>query len=69
MVKFLLPIFDIKGKLSLKDFGTMKKCNTWLRGIGRGVTWDKHMNAVVDERRAKLGPCMFSLRGGTNGFF
>ena len=59
VVKFLLPVIDIKGELRLKDFGTMKKCNTWLGGIGRGMTWDEHMNAAVAERRAKLGPCMF----------
>jgi hypothetical protein len=59
VVKFLLPVIDIKGELRLKDFGTMKKCNTWLGGIGRGMTWDEHMDAAVGERRAKLGPCKF----------
>jgi hypothetical protein len=65
VVKFLLPMIDIKGELCLKDFGTMKKCNTWLGGggIGRGMTWDKHMNAAVAERRLWLGPCKFSLGG------
>ena len=47
LVKFLLPKIDIKGELRLKDFGTMKKCNTWLGGIGRGMTWDEHMEAAV----------------------
>jgi len=47
VVKFLLPKIDIKGELRLKDFGTMKKCNTWLGGIGRGMTWDEHMEAAV----------------------
>ena len=68
VVKFLLPKIDIKGELHLKDFGTMKKCNVWLGGIGRGMTWDKHMEAAVAESRAKLGAPLFAL-GGANGFF
>ena len=40
VVKFLLPKIDIKGELRLGNFGTMKKCNAWLGGIGRGMTWD-----------------------------
>ena len=46
-VKFLLPKIDIKGGLHLKNCGTMKKCNVWLGGIGRGMTWDEHMEAAV----------------------
>jgi hypothetical protein len=65
VVKFLLPKIDIKGELHLKDFGTMKKCNVWLGVIGRGVTWDEHMEAVVAELRAKLGAPLFSLGGGS----
>ena len=57
VVKFLLPKIDIKGELHLKDFGTMK--------IGRGMTWDEHMEAVVAELRAKLGAPLFSLGGGS----
>ena len=63
VVKFLLPKIDIKGELHLKDFGTMKKCNTWLGGIGRGMTWDKHMETGVAELRAKLGAPLFALGG------
>jgi hypothetical protein len=46
----------------------MKKCNVWLGGIGRGMTWDEHMEAAVAESRAKLGAPLFAL-GGANGFF
>jgi len=46
-VKFLLPRVDIMGKLKLKDFNSMKKCIVWLDEIARGMTWDKHMAAVV----------------------
>ena len=59
VVKFLLPKIDIKGELRLGNFGTMKKCNAWLGGIGRGQTWDEHMEEAVAERRAMLGPCIF----------
>ena len=68
VVKFLLPKIDINGELHLKSFGTMKKCNVWLGGIGRGMTWDKHMEAAVAESRAKLGAPLFAL-GGANVFF
>ncbi len=61
VVKFLLPRIDIKGELKLKDFGTMKKCNTWLGEIGRGVTCDEHMEAAVEESRAELGAPLFKM--------
>ena len=67
-VKFLLPKIDIKGGLHLKNCGTMKKSNVWLGGIGRGMTWDEHMEVAVAESRAKLGAPLFAL-GGANGFF
>ena len=63
VVKFLLPNIDIKGELRLNDFGTTKKCNAWLGGIGRGMTWDKQMEAAVAESRAKLGAPQFALVG------
>ena len=63
MVKFLLPKIDIKGELCLKDFGTMKKCNMWLGGIRRGMTWDEHMEAAVAEWRTQLGAALFALGG------
>jgi len=63
VVKFLLPKIDIKGELRLGNFGTMKKCNAWLGGIRRGMTWDEHMEAAVAERMASLGPCKFTLGG------
>jgi hypothetical protein len=68
VVKFLLPKIDIKGELRLNYFGTMKKCNMWLVGIGRGMTWDEHMEVAVAELRAKLGAPLFAL-GVANGFF
>ena len=68
VVKFLLLKIDIKGELRLKDFGTMKKCNVCLGGIGRGVTWDEHMEAAVAELRESSG-LHCSLLGGANGFF
>ena len=49
VVKFLLPNIDIDGELRLKNFGTMNKCNVWLGGIGRGMTWDEHIWAAVAE--------------------
>jgi hypothetical protein len=49
VVKLLLPKIDIKGELRLKDFGTMKKCNAWLGGLGRGMIWDEHMEAAMVE--------------------
>ncbi len=61
VVNFLLPRIDIKGELKLKDFETMKKCNKWLGEIGRGMTWDEHMVAAVEESRSKLGPPLFAL--------
>jgi hypothetical protein len=61
VVKFLLPRIDIKGELKLKDFGTMKKCNKWLGEIGRGMTWDEHMEAAVEESRADLGAPLFEM--------
>ena len=63
VVKFLLPKIDINGELRLKDFETIKKCNAWLGGIKRGMTWDKHMEAAVAELRAKLGAPLFALEG------
>jgi len=63
VVKFLLSKIGIKGELRLGNFGTMKKCNAWLGGIGRGMTWDEHMEAAVAERMASLGPCKFTLGG------
>ncbi len=61
VVKFLLPRIDIKGEDKLKNFGTMKKCNKWLVEIGRGMTWDAHMVAAVEELRAEFGPPLFAL--------
>ena len=63
VVKFLLPRVDILGELKLKDFNSMKKCVKWLGSIGRGMTWDEHMAAALEERRAQLGPPLFSLGG------
>jgi hypothetical protein len=63
VVKFLLLKIDINEELRLKNFGTMNKCNVWLGGIGRGMTWDEHMEAVVAELRAKLGAPLFALGG------
>ncbi len=60
VVKFLLPRVDIKGELKLKDFNMMKKCIKWLEEIRRGMTWDEHMEAAVEDRRASP---MFSLGG------
>ena len=37
------------GKLKLKDFNSMKKCIVWLAEIARGMTWDKHMAAALQE--------------------
>ena len=68
VVKLLLPKIDINEELRLKKFGMMKKCNMWLGGIGRGMTWDEHMEAAVAELRAKLGAPLFAL-GGAHGFF
>ncbi len=53
VVKFLLPLIDIKGELKLKDFNTIKKCNAWLRGIGRGMNWDEHMVVAMQEMWAR----------------
>jgi hypothetical protein len=63
VVKFLLPRVDIMGELKLKDFNSMKKCVKWLGSIGRGMTWDEHMAAALEERRAQAGPPLFSLGG------
>ncbi len=63
MVKFLLPRVNIKGELKLKDFNLMKKCIKWLGEIGRGMTWDKHIESVFEERRAKVGAPLFALGG------
>ncbi len=49
IVKFLLSRFDIKGKLKLKDFSSMKTCVRWLGGIARGMSWDEHMVAAANE--------------------
>ena len=68
VVKFLQPKIDINGELRLKNFGMMNKCSVWLGGIGRGLTWDEHMEAAVAESRAKLGAPLFAL-SGANGFF
>jgi hypothetical protein len=42
-------------------------CNTvlvkWLGSIRRGMTWDKHMAAALEERRAQAGHPLFSLGG------
>jgi hypothetical protein len=68
VVKFLLLKIDIKGELRLKDFGTMKKCNVCLGGIGRGMTWDEHMEAAVAEFWESSG-LHCSLWGGLMVFF
>jgi len=65
VVKFLLPNIDINGELRLKSFGTMNKCNVWLGGIGRGMTWDEHIRAAVAESRAKLWAPLFAFGGAT----
>jgi hypothetical protein len=39
----------------------MKKCNKWLGEIGRGVMWDEHMEAAVEESRAELGAPLFEM--------
>ncbi len=67
MVKFPLPKIDIMGELRLKDFGTMKKCNKWCGGIGRGMTWDERTEAAMTESRTKLGAPLFAM-GGLMGF-
>jgi hypothetical protein len=69
VVKFLLPKIDIKGELRLKDFGTMKKCNAWLGRIGRGLSWDEHIEDAVAKSRAKLGGAPLFTLGGSNGLF
>ena len=33
----------------MTDFKTVKVCIAWLGGIGRGMTWDEHMQAATDE--------------------
>jgi hypothetical protein len=66
VLKFLLPKIDIKGELRLKDFGTIKKCKGGLGGIGRGMTWDEHMEAAVAESGGpvQLFPPIFILGEG-----
>ena len=53
IVKFLLPMIDLKGEKKMKDLGTMKACMQWLGKIARGKTWDEHMAAAADETYAK----------------
>ena len=52
IVRFLLPMVDIKGELKMKDFTSMKACVKWLEKIKCGMTWDEHMNAAADEKMA-----------------
>ena len=63
VVKFLLPRIDIKRELGLKDFGTKKKCNTWLGEIARGMSWDEHMEAALAEKMEQLGATLFAVGG------
>ena len=49
IVKYLLPAIDIVGALKLGYFKRVKVCVAWLGGIGRGLTWDEHMQAARDE--------------------
>ena len=73
VVKFLLPKIDIKGELRLGNFGTMKKCNAWLGGIRRGMTWDEHNGGSIGREEGTgrtstvfFGRCLmgfFSRRG------
>jgi hypothetical protein len=53
IVKYLLPLIDIVGASKLGDFKTVKVCIAWLGGIGRGMTWDEHMQAATDEFERK----------------
>ena len=53
IVQYLLPTIDIVGALKLGDFKTVKLCVTWLGGIGRGMTWDQHMQAATDKFERK----------------
>ena len=53
IVKYLLPTIDIVGASKLGDFKTVKVCIAWLGGIGRGMTWDEHMQAATDNYNHK----------------
>jgi hypothetical protein len=61
--KFLLPRVNIKRELKLKDVNLMKKCIKWLGEIGRGMTWDEHMESAFEETRANVGAPLFALGG------
>ena len=53
IVKYLLPTINIVGASKLGDFKTVKVCIAWLGGIGRGMTWDKHMQAETYDYNRK----------------
>ena len=53
IIKYLLPTIDIVGASKLGDFKTVKVCIAWLGDIGRGMTWDEHMQAATDEFERK----------------
>jgi hypothetical protein len=63
VVKFLLLRVEIKGELKLNDFNLIKKCIKWLGEMGRGMTWDEHMESAFEERKAKVGAPLFALGG------
>ena len=44
----------------LKDFRMLKACVKWLRNIGRGVNWDKHM---ADYRRKIIEVISLEISG------
>jgi hypothetical protein len=50
IVRFLLPRVEIKGELKMKVFNSMKAYVKWLWEVKRGMTWDKHVHAAVEEK-------------------
>lgn len=48
IVRVLLPRIDIKKKLKMGNFKTVKDCTTWLGGIRSGTTWDEEMQAMME---------------------
>ena len=51
-MRFLLPRVDIKGELKMKDCNSMKACVKWLGKVKRGMTWDEHMHAAAEVKKA-----------------
>ena len=49
IVRVLLPRIDIKKKLRMGDFTTVKDCVNWLGNIRSGTTWDEEMRAMEQE--------------------